>query len=283
MVNFKRIYGKIRNGTRELLIKTGLYNIASKVYPWFVWLTEIYANSTRKKRERGWIDKRYVKLKEFKNIHMGKRCFIVCTGPSLTVDDVNKLKDEYTFGMNSIIKLFNKTDWRPTYYTIADVVAEDMLNKNPEYISLKSRFISSVIARQANLSDIDIVYPIIGYDIFKNGKPKCFSDDIYNMVYAGATVVYDIMQIAVYMGFKEIYLLGCDCNYHGEKRHSDCVGYDKEIGVITTKTELLIMETYKVAKKYCDAHGIKIYNATRGGKLEVFERVDFDTLFENKS
>ena len=37
---------------------------------------------------------------------------------------------------------------------------------------------------------------------------------------------------------------------------------------------------YQKAKQYADAHGIKIYNATRGGKLEVFPRVDFDSLFE---
>lgn len=37
--------------------------------------------------------------------------------------------------------------------------------------------------------------------------------------------------------------------------------------------------TFLAAKKHCDARGIRVYNATRGGKLEVFPRVDFDTLF----
>ncbi len=282
MINLKRIYGKIRNGTRELLIKTGLYNLASKVYPYFVGLTELNANRTRKKRERGWIDKRYIKLKELKDIHAGERCFIVCTGPSLTVDDVNRLKNEYTFSMNSIIKIFNKTDWRPTYYVIADSVAENMLSKDPAYKLLKNRMVSNVIARQANLSENDVVYPITMYDFFKDGKPKHFSNDIYNMVYTGATIVYDIMQIAAYMGFKKIYLLGCDCNYRGKKAHSNVAGYDKEFDFIPSKVETLMMESYKVAKKHCEASGIKIYNATRGGMLEVFERVDFDSLFEDK-
>ena len=43
------------------------------------------------------------------------------------------------------------------------------------------------------------------------------------------------------------------------------------------KTENLL--AYQAAREYADRHGIKIYNATRGGKLEVFERVDFDSLF----
>ena len=52
------------------------------------------------------------KYKALKNKHEGKRCFIVCTGPSLTLEDVNKLKNEYTFSMNNIFKCYDKTDWQ---------------------------------------------------------------------------------------------------------------------------------------------------------------------------
>jgi len=44
-------------------------------------------------------------------------------------------------------------------------------------------------------------------------------------------------------------------------------------------SDYYVERAYKTAKKYADRHGVKIYNATRGGNLEVFERVDFDTLF----
>jgi len=63
---------------------------------------------------------RYRGLKKFKDIHRGKRCFIVATGPSLTLEDVEKIKGEITFGMNSVYKLFDKTDWRPDYYGVID-------------------------------------------------------------------------------------------------------------------------------------------------------------------
>ena len=39
------------------------------------------------------------------------------------------------------------------------------------------------------------------------------------------------------------------------------------------------LAAYQKAKTYADTHNIKIYNATRGGKLEVFQRVEFDSLF----
>ena len=41
-----------------------------------------------------------------------------------------------------------------------------------------------------------------------------------------------------------------------------------------------VMPDYDEARRYCDDNGIKIYNATRGGKLESFVRVDVDKLLK---
>ena len=101
-----------------------------------------------------------------------------------------------------------------------------------------------------------------------------FSDDLFLEVCDGNTVTYICLELAVYMGFKEIYLLGVDCDYSGKKQHVIDTG-----DVVLNNPESRMIEAYKKAKEYADSHGIKIYNATRGGKLEVFERVDFDSLF----
>jgi uncharacterized Rossmann fold enzyme len=61
------------------------------------------------------------KLKSFKDIHKGKRCFIIGNGPSLKMEDLDKLKNEYTFAANKIYLAFEETDWRPTYYCIQDL------------------------------------------------------------------------------------------------------------------------------------------------------------------
>ena len=53
-----------------------------------------------------WAHKRYMRspdswyLKTLKGIHIGKRCFIIGNGPSLRVEDLEKIKDEYTFAAN---------------------------------------------------------------------------------------------------------------------------------------------------------------------------------------
>lgn len=87
------------------------------------------------------------------------------------------------------------------------------------------------------------------------------------------------------MGFKTIYLLGVDCNYDKNiKLHSDSLEYSKDYKYNWTRqTGLTMIEGFKVAKKYADEHGINIYNATRGGMLEVFPRVNLEDVVGDKS
>jgi hypothetical protein len=109
-------------------------------------------------------------------------------------------------------------------------------------------------------------------------------------VYNGATVTYSCLQLAVNMGFKEIYLLGVDNSYslalrkNGELVQTNLEqdhfspGYSAYPNMHLFKIDI-VNAAYQSARNYAESHGIKIYNATRGGKLEVFERVDFDSLF----
>ena len=99
-----------------------------------------------------------------------------------------------------------------------------------------------------------------------------------------------MLELAIYMGFKEIYLLGLDHNFgievdmRGNKIiNNDVVPHFKEQqdrAVYPSNKEALT-KSYETFKKYGELHGIKIMNATRGGKLEVFERIDLEKLLEN--
>ncbi|MFS1511130.1 6-hydroxymethylpterin diphosphokinase MptE-like protein [Chengkuizengella sp. SCS-71B] len=228
-------------------------------------------------RSRGICDLKYKKLKEFKNIHSGKRCFIVATGPSLTIEDIEKLKNEDTFSMNSIVLLFDKTEWRPTYYGIQDPYVYDRIKTDLENVDVKYKFFGHRLYEKSKLPEDSYVFPhnILNHKI--NHKPynSKFSGDIFLQVYDGYTITYSLIQIAVYMGYKEIYLIGADTNYIKEKQHI------VEHGVVDSsyaQAGTRMIEAYKVAKKYADENGIKIYNATRGGMLEVFPRVDIDEV-----
>lgn len=271
---------------KEILENAGLLNFLGRLYGVRWYIRHLKCVSQAKKRAKGYVDKRYERLRELAGVHEGERCFIVCTGPSLTLEDVETLKGEYTFGLNSITKIFPRTDWRPAYYVIEDL--EAYLNLEQELLAakLENCFASDLL--------IDMLAPkvdFIAYPFDRQNhsamrycpamKPKlAFSGNAYEIVYGAFTVACSAMQLAVYMGFKKIYLIGCDCDYSGEKKHFI------EFKVANTRPildeEEKMRMTYETAKKYADAHGIKIYNVTRGGKLEVFERVDFDELMGKK-
>lgn len=113
------------------------------------------------------------------------------------------------------------------------------------------------------------------------------SPEISEFISGKETVTISSLPIALYMGFKEIYLLGADCNYKGalqDEGNHFVKGYCKKEDN-QPRTPFLVRQAfigYQAVRHYAEERGIKIYNATRGGKLEVFERVDFDGLFAGK-
>ena len=90
-------------------------------------------------------------------------------------------------------------------------------------------------------------------------------------------MTYACIQIAVYLGLKEIYLLGVDCDYTVGSVSNHFYAEDKPDMTERSMAEMTL--AFQAAHQYADAHGIKICNANRGGNLEIFERVDFDSLF----
>ncbi len=225
------------------------------------------------------------KLKTFHKLHEGKRCFIVGNGPSLRVEDLQKLEHEICFGSHRIYKIFGETQWRPDYYCAQD---SKLVNESIDEINqmdLAEKFIAVVPDRHYEpLKHVNYVHLI--EEEFYPQLPK-FSSDISKGVYEGYTVSYMCLQLAVYMGFQEIYLLGIDHNYsvtllpNGELLENKNIQDHFSSEDVTASTPQLFKSTlsYQAARKYADANGIKILNATRGGKLDAFERVDFDTLF----
>jgi hypothetical protein len=232
-------------------------------------------------------------IRTLKNIHMGKRCFIIGNGPSLTIEDLDKLKNEITFAFNRIYYIFDKTNWRPTYYCSEDdktiFKSKDEINN----LMIEKKFFPVNFPL-----DYKIHFKNANYYIFKFGdrnvEPK-FSNDIVKGIYWGNTVAYSAIQMAVYMGIKEIYLLGVDHNFSRMVNDKGEIVMDETVKDYftekynTDKDDLYIpnveisTRAFNAAKKYADEHNIKIYNATRGGKLEVFERIDFDQIIFKKA
>lgn len=229
----------------------------------------------------------YRKLKQLKNSHAGQRCFIIGNGPSLSIDDLNKLTSEYTFATHRIFDVFNDTAWRPTYYLIQDLVLLSKLKKDIAQIEAQERF-SPVNVRWLHRFKVpNTIEFYLNTEAFYPNLPK-FSRDASRQIYEGYTVTYAAIQLAMYMGFKKIYLIGVDFNYSKVITASGLVVTNKDVidyfsertndGINLPNLDNSYL-AYKSAQKFCDSNNVEIYNATRGGKLEVFKRVAFDSLF----
>lgn len=229
-------------------------------------------------------------VSKWKNQHKGNRCFIIGTGPSLTIDDLEKLSNEITFGTNRIYELFNKTKWRPTYYINQDTFLIKTFSKEILDIDCSAKFIPVTFREIFSNADINF-FILKEKDFYPKAAP--FSFDVAKFIAQGYTVTYGAIQLAMYMGFNEIYLLGIDHNYNV---YQDAKGniirkenakdnYSKGMKEMNNKGNLpRVAETtiaYQTAEDMSKKKGVKIYNATRGGKLEVFERVNLDYILKN--
>lgn len=245
----------------------------------------------KKDHEKYLISPDHFYLQTLKGIHEGKRCFIIGNGPSLCVSDLDMLKGEYTFAANRIFTIFDKTKWRPTYYvSIDDKILKEHQNNFSNY-DLGHMFLSyrdcTIHAPSNALTRI--YYGFLTLDVNSNLYERdsmYISEDVSDHLCDGQTVTFASIQLAIYMGFKEIYLIGVDHNYSisleagGKVRIDKTVHdyFDNNVKPEYPSNPHASQHAYTIAREYCDTHGIKIFNATRGGKLEVFERVDFDEL-----
>lgn len=248
-----------------------------------------YITGLNKKRSKLYNGENGDILKSFKDKYKGQRCFIIGNGPSLNIDDLNKLKGEITFAFNRIYYIFDKTDWRPSYYLTEDTKIiqqslDEINNLNLDYI-----LTPDIIDFDYNMKISNAIYFKQIMEKFNDDLPQ-FSDNFYEKTYWGGTVTYTAIQMAVYMGFKEIYLIGVDHNFsmYEDKdgniirdntvKDYFCDNYNEDKEKLEIPNLDDSTKAYIAARKYCDKNNIKIYNATRGGKLEVFERVSFDEI-----
>ena len=118
-----------------------------------------------------------------------------------------------------------------------------------------------------------------------------FSENLVNGVWHGHSVTYENIQIAYHLGLNPVYLIGCDHNYAGEKNITEAVPVPslrcnhfsdayRDIGEFVNPAPIEKMTlAYEMAQSFAKKNNFNIFNATRGGYLDVFPRVDFDSIF----
>lgn len=229
-------------------------------------------------------------IRQFKDLHKGEECFVIGNGPSLTIEDLEKLQGKYTFCSNYLYRLFDEMSFRPTYYVAGDpFFFPEGFNELICYEGIEDYFMApkDKFFECPHVHKINVSGP---FTVVKGSlKSDDFSSDPSRYLALSYTVTYYSLQLAAYMGFETIYLLGVDHKYamavdergrmkktsENDESYASGIAPEKKPGwnYIDSTTY-----SYITARKYADSHGIRILNATRGGELEVFERVDFDDI-----
>lgn len=227
-------------------------------------------------------------LTALKDQYKGERCFIIGNGPSLRKTNVSKLKDEYTFGMNRIYLAFEEWGFQTSFLTsVNDLVVEqcvdDFLALNmPRFFSWRSR----KHFKPANVQPANL--PTFLYTTYDGIK---FSKDARYRIWEGATVTNVCLQLAYHMGFETAILIGVDHNFTSKGAANKTVvsdgddpnHFDPRYFGKGFKWQLPDLDTseigYTIARANFEEDGRQILDATIGGKLQIFEKVAYDSLF----
>lgn len=255
--------------------------------------------------------------KKFCNKYEGERCFILGNGPSLNDMDFSLLSDEITFSVNQLPRnqQFEQLNtnfhfWADErFFCLDDTVPHDaevlkiMKNvntKNNKPVVFYKYTAYDMVKKYALDQVLDIHYY---HELYFSQKDDVMKRkvDFTHFVPKFPTVVQYIICMAVYMGFSEIYLLGCDCtgflnNAQARLNHSQKLKYgysmseneicrmEKVIRNIPIEEELQwsvdIFKTYRELNQYCIANNVFLANATNGGLLDSIPRVSLEDILK---
>lgn len=236
-------------------------------------------------------------FRSLKDKYKGRRGFVIGNGPSLRLSDLELLRNEITIASNKIYLAFPQVSWRPTVYTIADpLLWKKIFQEIPDEVGVVHlpQYIDPSGSSAKVIKIWRVLSPAAGATREKDNSYDGveFSSDICRGMHGSWTVTFDNLQFAAHLGISPIYLIGCDHYYaeefNVEQNRPVVVGgvnnhfienYRKP-GELVNPAPIKLMERgYAEARRYSDRTGIDIMNATRGGFLEIFRRVDFESLF----
>jgi len=222
------------------------------------------------------------RLKSFRKAHSGERCVIIGNGPSLNSTKLDLLAGEQVFGLNRFYLMQQRSGVDPTYHVVVNKLVVEQCRD--ELLALTVPLFTTVDNKHL-LGDAPHVY----YLPNRSTRTR-FSRDIRRGIWEGSTVTYVAMQIAFYMGYRQVVLVGVDHRFttKGEPHKtvvsegSDPNHFDPQYfgrGFRWQLPDLDASETsYRCAKSAYERAGKSIVDCTAGGALDVFEKHTLESV-----
>ena len=238
------------------------------------------------------------RLAALKDVHKGKRAFIVGNGPSLKQTDMSKLKNEITFGMNRIYLAFLEWGFTTSYLCVTnDLVVEQFVEDIsaltiPKFIAwrshrhFKAQFRRAELVEASNsqfsnspVSNLQSPSPSLPTFVYTTYTGPRFANDVRWRVWEGATVTNLALQLAFHMGIEKAILIGVDHNFadKGEANKTivsqgdDANHFMPNYFGKGVKWQLPDLDTseigYALAREAYRKAGREVVDATVGGKI----------------
>ncbi len=232
-------------------------------------------------------DKRLLDLKDKYN---GETCFLVGNGPSVNDIDFSKIKDKYIFVCNDF-------HMHPIWKDLTNVFFSEA--NQASYIS--GRFNQWKLNRLLQnkkalyfyrstfrlLNEIEEYLPLgRTFYINWNNNRKIYEGDFEwditkEVTFGNSVVITFSFALAQWMGFKNMYLIGCDCtSYDSDAYFYNCTNIPKQFQPRTYDTPDMknMIESWRHLSTIINKKNIKIYNLSKKSNLDMFPKVGFDTL-----
>ena len=192
-------------------------------------------------------------ISDYKNLHIGKKLFILASGPSLAEQDLSLLKNKMVMGLNRSILTYPS----PYYQCVFDYRLFDLYLE--EFKKVRQLF---------TLEDRPLGLPL------KLLGGEGFSFDLEEGIYSGYTISYFALQVAVYMGFKKIFFLGLDLKHEGPKTHF--FGQDSQT-LNHEHTEFpKMLKMLDFGAETLASSDIEVYNCSPISTFETFKKIDYE-------
>jgi hypothetical protein len=226
------------------------------------------------------------KLRKFRDRHRGEDCFIIGNGPSLNDMDLTALRGHHTFGLNKIYLIFDRVDLDLSYHVSVNrhVIAQS----RDQFEAMTCPTFVSFLGAGDKLSACEHVHYLL-----TNGLHG-FHKNLQEPISEGYTVTFVAMQIAYYMGFRRVFLIGVDHSFETDGQPNEAQTMEGEDvnhfdpdyfrGQTWQLPDLQGSElSYRMARFAFQRNGRQILDATVGGQLEIFPKIPYEVALRECS
>ena len=241
--------------------------------------------------------RRRAQVRQFRDMHRGQHCFVLGTGPSLNAVDLERLNREYTFGVNGIHLAREDKGFEPTYYVVEDALYLEQHAEEINQTDYSVRFFPERYSDFISQPCGETYFLLFDWSVYNSKLPSyrnpTFSTDVEQRMGAGGSIIFVALQLAYYMGFDPVYLVGMDhtkvippgavplrnnrYRFEGKDPNHFRDDYLAAEDVFLPDWEM-INRGFTKAREAFERDGRSILNATVGGQLELFERVDLASV-----